>query len=165
MINPVIDRTNRVHQAEPSAAQINSLVDRFYNKVRAEPLLATLFESRVSNWSLHQEKMTGFWRSVLLGTKEYKGHLMAVHASLPGLAPEHYKVWLELFDQAMRDTLPLEAIPYTQYIAQRFARAMQLGLFPSAEPVREQAPLFSTSKNNHHKAAQQTQGQQGIAPC
>ena len=127
---------------EPSEAQITLLVNRFYASVRTDPLLAPVFESKVSDWALHLEKMTGFWRSVLLGTKEYRGHLMAVHARLPDIQPEHFKRWLELFDQALRDTLPPAAMPYTQYIAQRFSRALQLGLFGNAGQQRQTAPLF-----------------------
>ena len=127
---------------EPSKAQIALLVNRFYASVRTDPLLAPVFESQVNDWALHLEKMTGFWRSVLLGTKEYRRHLMAVHKRLPDLQPEHFKRWLELFDQAMRDTLEPAAMPHTQYIAQRFSRALQLGLCSNAGQQRQTAPLF-----------------------
>lgn len=137
--------------SDPTDAEITLLVNSFYDKVRGDPLLAPIFESRVTDWRGHQQKMTVFWRSVLLGTKEYKGHLMAVHARLPGVAPAHFSRWLELFDQAMHETLPPAARPYTQYIAQRFARALQLGLFGSADQPRQQAPLFNPP--SQHRAA------------
>lgn len=127
---------------EPSEAQITLLVNNFYARVRIDPLLAPVFESKVSDWAAHQKKMTGFWRSVLLGTKEYRGHLIAIHQRLPGIQPEHFTCWLELFDQTMRDTLEPAARPYTQYIAQRFSRALQLGLFGNAGRQRQTAPVF-----------------------
>ena len=127
---------------EPSEAQITLLVNHFYASVRTDPLLAPVFESKVSDWAAHQKKMTGFWRSVLQGTKEYRGHLMAVHGRLPDMQPEHFKRWLDLFEQAIHETLEPAAMPYTQYIAQRFSRALQLGLFGNAGQQRQTAPLF-----------------------
>lgn len=127
---------------EPSEAQITLLVNNFYASVRTDPLLAPVFESKVRDWAAHQKKMTGFWRSVLLGTKEYRGHLMAVHERLPDIQPDHFNHWLVLFDQTMRETLAPAALPYTGYIAQRFSRALQLGLFGDADQQRQTAPLF-----------------------
>lgn len=139
----------------PTAPEIAELVNRFYAAVRADPTLAPTFGSRVSDWPAHQLKMMGFWRSVLLGTKVYKGHLMALHARLPGLAPEHFSHWLALFDQTLRETLPPASRAYTEYIARRFARALQLGLFGNAMQQRDQSPLFDPTAN----------GQKVVPPC
>ena len=163
-MNAVTEPVQSADPRDPTPAQISLMVDSFYSKVRHDPLLEPVFVGRVSNWPAHQEKMVGFWRSVLLGTKEYKGHLMAMHARLPGIAPAHFERWLELFDQALHEALPPEALPYTRYIAQRFARALQLGLFTRHHEAREPAPTFEPSKLNadseaHHKDLQ------GVAAC
>jgi hemoglobin len=138
---------------EPSPAQISDLVNAFYAKVRSDAQLAPLFDSKVTDWPAHQLKMTGFWRSVLLGTKEYRGHLMAKHEAMADMQPEHFSRWLALFDAAMKETMTPEAMPYTQYIAQRFARALQLGLFGNREQQREPAPLFVNPAANQPEAS------------
>ena len=159
MTQPFTGFINRHAQCEPNSAHITLLVDAFYNKVRIDPLLAPVFAGRVNDWQAHHQKMSAFWRSVLLGTKEYKGHLMAVHANLRGLEAAHFSRWLDLFEQTMQETLPPGVVPYTRYIAQRFTRAMKLGLFTRAEQPREQAPALNPPTPCPYQESQ------GVAAC
>lgn len=73
---------------------IETLVNRFYEKVQADPLLAPRF-SHV-DWKNHLPIMYNFWSSMILGERSYNGNPFQKHASLP-IGREHFEQWLELF--------------------------------------------------------------------
>jgi hemoglobin len=78
-------------------ADIVKLVDTFYNRVNADPLLRPVFNDVAQvNWDTHLPTMYDFWSSVLLGTSRYKGRPFAKHFPLP-IKAEHFKQWLALF--------------------------------------------------------------------
>lgn len=77
---------------------IRQLVDRFYEKVRANYLLGNIFAERIQDrWPEHLEKMYRFWQTVLLGEHTYYGAPFPPHAQLP-VGREHFENWLELFN-------------------------------------------------------------------
>jgi hemoglobin len=83
--------------------QISELVDRFYDRVRADALLGPIFDRAIGNsWALHLAKMKAFWSSVMLASRAYKGNPMMTHLALPRLGREHFERWLELW----RETVP-----------------------------------------------------------
>jgi hemoglobin len=73
---------------------IETLVNRFYEKVQADPLLAPRF-SHV-DWKNHLPIMYNFWSSMMLGERSYNGNPFQKHASLP-IGREHFEQWLLLF--------------------------------------------------------------------
>jgi hemoglobin len=81
------------------------LVDRFYDRVRADPILGPIFDdvARV-DWSQHLPRMYGFWETVLFGAACFKGNPLAVHQQLATLTPltrEAFERWLSLFHQTV----------------------------------------------------------------
>lgn len=83
--------------------QISQLVDRFYDKVRADALLGPIFDQAIGDsWALHLAKMKAFWSSVMLASRTYKGNPMMTHLALPRLGREHFDRWLEIW----RETTP-----------------------------------------------------------
>lgn len=83
--------------------QISELVDRFYDRVRADALLGPIFDQAIGDsWALHLAKMKAFWSSVMLASRTYKGNPMMAHLALPRLGREHFERWLELW----RETTP-----------------------------------------------------------
>lgn len=76
------------------------LVDVFYARVRADPVLGPIFNEAIGErWDAHLGKLSDFWSSVMLMTGRYKGAPMVVHAALPRAEPEHFRRWLDLFGQ------------------------------------------------------------------
>ena len=63
-------------------AMIETLVRAFYARVRQDPLLAPIFESRISDWEPHLDNMFAFWSSLTLQTGRYHGQPMAKHMPL-----------------------------------------------------------------------------------
>lgn len=73
---------------------VKLLVDSFYDKVKADELLAPVFAH--IDWPHHLPVMYNFWSSVLLGDMSYSGHPLAKHLYLK-IGKEHFTRWLELF--------------------------------------------------------------------
>jgi hypothetical protein len=63
-------------------AMIETLIRAFYARVRQDPLLAPIFEQRISDWEPHLNNMFAFWSSLTLQTGRYHGQPMAKHISL-----------------------------------------------------------------------------------
>lgn len=78
-----------------SRTDIQILVDRFYDKVKSDSLLAPVFNHL--NWSKHLQIMRDFWAFTLLGEMGYRSNLVQKHISLP-IQPEHFTRWLSLFN-------------------------------------------------------------------
>ncbi|KAA9327696.1 group III truncated hemoglobin [Hymenobacter busanensis] len=78
-------------------ADIQTLVDRFYDKVNQDELLGPIFNAVAAvHWPAHLLTMYDFWSSVLFGTSRYKGRPFPKHLALPINGP-HFQRWLQLF--------------------------------------------------------------------
>jgi hemoglobin len=80
-----------------SEPEVRRLVEAFYARVRADAVLAPIFESRIADWQRHTETMVAFWSSVLCGSKRYRGTPVAAHSGLPTLTAELFRRWMRVF--------------------------------------------------------------------
>jgi hemoglobin len=78
--------------------EIVSLVDKFYEKVKHDALLAPLFAHL--DWPKHLPTMYNFWSSMLLGDQSYQGNPFQKHIGLP-LEAKHFDRWLKLFIESV----------------------------------------------------------------
>lgn len=82
-------------------AEIETLVNTFYGRVRSDDLLGFIFDDVAkTNWEAHLPKMYAFWETVLFGTGGFSGNPLAAHAKLVPLTPmgrEQFGRWLNLF--------------------------------------------------------------------
>ena len=108
-------------------AMIEALVRGFYARVRGDPLLAPVFESRIADWEPHLDKMFAFWSSLTLQTGRYHGQPMAKHMRLP-VDAHHFDRWLALFEEAARDLCPPAAAERFIERARRVAESLELGV-------------------------------------
>jgi hemoglobin len=106
---------------------IESLVRAFYARVRLDPLLAPIFESRVSDWEPHLGNMFAFWSSLTLQTGRYHGQPMAKHMLL-AIEARHFDRWLALFEETARDLCPPAAAERFIERARRVAESLELGV-------------------------------------
>ena len=74
--------------------EVEQLVQRFYERVRNDKLLAPVF-SHV-DWPNHLPVMYNFWSSILLGDMSYQGTPFPKHKGL-AIGAQHFSRWLELF--------------------------------------------------------------------
>ncbi len=79
-------------------ANIELLVNTFYEKVKTDELLAPVF-ARI-DWPAHLPVMYNFWASMLLGDQSYQGSPFQKHIGLP-ISSHHFDRWLYLFIQTV----------------------------------------------------------------
>lgn len=108
-------------------AMIEHVVRAFYAKVRADEMLAPVFDARIQDWEPHLSQMCAFWSSVLLMTGRYHGTPMAKHMPLP-VDADHFDRWLELFGRTAREVCPPEAGTHFVERAKRIAASLELGI-------------------------------------
>ncbi len=86
---------------------ITKIVDQFYNKIKEDKLLGTIFTDVAHvNWEKHLPKMYDFWEFILLKTGEYNGRPFPPHLALNHVVPlkgMHFERWLSLFHQTIND--------------------------------------------------------------
>lgn len=110
-----------------SRDDIKVLVDRFYDKVKADPTIGPVF-SHV-DWPHHLPIMYNFWSSMLLGDRSYMGNPFQKHMPLP-LKREHFQRWLELFMETVDENFTGEKADEVKMRANNIAGVFQhrLGL-------------------------------------
>jgi hemoglobin len=108
-------------------AMIEHLVRAFYEKVRADEMLAPVFNARIRDWEPHLQQMFAFWSSVALMTGRYHGTPMARHTPLP-VDAAHFDRWLALFETTARELCPPEAAAHFVERARRIAASLELGV-------------------------------------
>lgn len=80
---------------------IKKLVDVFYERIRQDHLLASVFNAKIEDrWPQHLEKMYRFWQTVLLEEHTYFGSPFMPHAGLP-VDSEHFAAWIALFNASV----------------------------------------------------------------
>jgi hemoglobin len=82
-------------------ADVERLVNQFYQYVRGEPELGPIFNDIVTvDWETHLPKMYNFWENILFQTGSYKGGMMWVHLNVNAQVPLYtdlFERWLALF--------------------------------------------------------------------
>ncbi len=82
-------------------ADIERLVNTFYDKVRGDELLGFIFDDVAKlDWAAHLPKMYAFWETVIFRSAGYTGNPLAAHARLVPLTAmgrPQFDRWLALF--------------------------------------------------------------------
>lgn len=113
-----------------SEEYISELVDSFYTKVRSDPVLGPVFNDVIlDNWPEHLHKMKLFWNSIALRTGTYKGNPMIAHTQLTNALPEHFPIWIQLWNQTLEETAPQPEVVeffmgYAHMMGQRLSSVM-----------------------------------------
>lgn len=85
-----------------SRADVERLVDAFYDRVRADATLGPIFDDIAQvDWAQHLPRMYDFWETVLFGAPAFKGNPLSVHRALARRAPMtagEFGQWLRLFE-------------------------------------------------------------------
>jgi hemoglobin len=104
-------------------AGILKLLKPFYIDVRQHAVLGPIFNSHITDWPAHLDKITEFWALQTGGESRYRGGFAGAHMSL-GLQPEHFQHWLGLWEfNNARQLPPKEAAEMTA-LAHEFARRL-----------------------------------------
>ena len=88
-----------------SREDLAMLVQRFYDKLLVDPLMAPIFlEVAKIDLESHLPVLVDFWEGILLQGRSYRGNTMQVHLDLHQQFPleeKHFDRWLALFDQSL----------------------------------------------------------------
>lgn len=106
---------------------ISDLVETFYQRVRADPLLGPVFAERIADWGPHLAQMKVFWGSVALATGAYQGRPMPKHMRLP-VDARHFDRWLALFEETARSLCTPQAAEHFIVRARNIAESLELGV-------------------------------------
>lgn len=101
---------------------ITVLVDKFYEKVKADALIGPVF-SHV-DWPHHLPVMYNFWSSMLLGDQSYRGNPFQKHLPLP-IQTQHFERWLTLFKQTVDENFTGEKAAEVKSRAESIAGIFQ----------------------------------------
>ena len=104
---------------------VRQLVDKFYEKVRQDDLLAPVFEPVIGDeWEHHLGRMTDFWSTLLLYTKKFSDDPLTKHLPL-ALTKEHFDRWLLLFHSTVDELFLGQIAENAKSRANSIARIMK----------------------------------------
>ncbi|SAL21124.1 group III truncated hemoglobin [Caballeronia humi] len=116
--------------AEADEANVRALVEAFYHRVDDDPLLGPIFTRELTGrWDEHLAKMTTFWSSLVLGSKQYRGNVQEAHRPLGDIEPQHFARWLSLFLNTVEARYEPAAAVLFMEPALRIAQSLQLSKF------------------------------------
>ena len=107
---------------------IKLMVDTFYGKVQASPVLGFIFNDIAGiDWDTHLPHMYKFWGGVLFGENEFRGNPMIKHIVLSRkteMGEIQFDEWLRLFSETVEDLFEGpradEAVARAKMIAKAF---------------------------------------------
>lgn len=109
---------------------LESLVNAFYARVRADDALGPIFNDAIGDWPEHLEKLANFWSSVMLTTGRYKGQPVPAHMQhRDRITPALFERWLALWTQTTDELMDSQAAAALQAKARRIAESLQLAMF------------------------------------
>lgn len=105
-----------------SRDDLEQLVRIFYEKVRSDAELAPIFNSIITDWEPHLQKITDFWEQHLFGVQKYKGNPIEAHNKVDArmkhnVTAHNFGTWLfywmqtldELFEGPNKEVLKFKA--------------------------------------------------------
>lgn len=110
------DAAVELHAEPVTEAMVRALVDMFYTRAHADPLLGPFFAATIPDWPGHLAVVGAFWSRVLRGTDGYRGCVMGAHGRLR-MKAAHFDRWLALFEDSARQTLPPDGFERAMSVA------------------------------------------------
>lgn len=130
--------------------QIDVMVAEFYKRARAHPELGPVFMTVVGEdddiWRAHEAKIASFWRNAVGLDRSFSGNPMLKHLARPEIQPEQFPIWLALFHDVARDTLPPNTAASICALADRIGQSLRWGM----EQFRQEdrlPPRFGSESN------------------
>jgi len=119
-------------------ADIQLLVDTFYDKVKQDETIGYLFNDVAKvNWEQHLPRMYDFWENILFQTGGFKGNPMAAHVQLHQKSPltaAHFERWQQLFLATVNELFEGDKAELIKQRARSIATMMLIKVHPSNDP-------------------------------
>ncbi|CAN5485899.1 hypothetical protein BH10PSE4_BH10PSE4_44170 [soil metagenome] len=130
-------------QAAEIEAALPALLERFYERVRADAELGPVFDDGVEDWNHHLGTLADFWSSVMLTSGRYKGNPIAVHLRHAARIPsELFSRWLALWAETTNAMMSPPVAAAMQAKAGRIAQSLDTAIhfrLAKAEPSQSAA--------------------------
>jgi len=112
--------------------EIDAVVITFYQRVRNHEMLGPVFFESLppmgNVWQAHEEKIAAFWRNAILFERSYNGNPQRTHQMREGVMPEHFAVWLGLFDEVLNEKLTPDQAAAWSVLAHRIGAGLRAGV-------------------------------------
>ena len=125
-----------------SRKDIELLVNKFYERVKADPLIGPVFtEIARVNWEKHLPLMCDFWENAILFTGSYQGNPMDLHKHLHKAMPllqEHFQQWNHLFITTVDDLFSGEKALLAKQRALKISAILQAEIIDNKHKEHQQ---------------------------
>jgi len=115
-----------------SPERIREFIERFYQRVLADELLAPIFLDVAGiDVQHHLSIICSYWEKLILGRDTYHRHTMNIHRALHAkrpLEPRDFERWLTLFSQTLDEGFSGPGAERARKVATHIARNMQIAL-------------------------------------
>ena len=112
---------------------IETLVNEFYERVKAEPAIGHIFNDVAKvNWDEHLPVMYSFWENIIFQTGDYAGNPMSAHFKLHKIHPlekPHFERWKALFLATTDSLFAGENAELAKQRAVSIATVMEIKIF------------------------------------
>jgi hemoglobin len=151
-----------------SRADIEKLVNAFYERVRDDAELGPIFDEVAQvNWSTHLPKMYDFWETVLFGAGTFRGNPIAAHARLVPLTDmgrAKFEHWLILFRSTVNSLFAGEKAGHIQRAAEDMVNVIFSKINGVPDPRFDPANLTDEQRARYAKYRESTPQASTSAP-
>ena len=112
------------------------LVSEFYKKVRTDIVLGPFFNTVISDWDEHIQRLTTFWESSLFLKTRYTGNPLQSHIKVDkdnnnSITELHFGHWLNLWYQTIDELFVGDYAENTKRRARKMGTFLYLNIFQS----------------------------------
>ncbi|WP_125722220.1 group III truncated hemoglobin [Flavobacterium ustbae] len=123
-------------------ADVNFLVNHFYDKIRADEEIGFYFNEMISDWEAHLEKLTDFWETNLFGVRKYKGNPHAVHNEVDAhfdekITANEFGIWLNHWFQTIDEYFEGENADTLKRRARKMSTFLYMSMFKHRQKESE----------------------------
>jgi len=134
-------------------AEIEMLVNTFYDRVRVDEVLGFIFDKVAqTNWQTHLPKMYSFWETVLFRSGGYTGNPIAAHAKLlpqTEMGRIQFDHWLLLFRTTVDDLFVGEKTEHIKNCAADMANVIYSKINAAPDPRFDPANLTTEQRERY----------------
>ncbi|CDF79014.1 sec-independent protein translocase [Formosa agariphila KMM 3901] len=113
---------------------VNKLVSIFYDKIRADDFLGPFFNTVITDWPAHIERLTTFWESSLFLKTKYYGNPLDVHIKVDQennntISEKHFGAWLNYWVQTVDELFEGDTADNAKQRARKMSTFLYLNIF------------------------------------
>lgn len=115
-------------------ADISILVHQFYDKIRADTEIGFYFNTMITDWDAHLEKLTDFWEMNLFGGKIYKGNPLEAHNKVDEhfngkISANEFGIWLNLWFATLEEFFEGENVEILKRRARKMGTFLMVSIY------------------------------------